>query len=218
MRARRRMPLTLLDRTTRERFGDSGMCVLGRPLASARSSRLWRQIASAQIRAHHARASRSSLAVESRKGHRLRGASRRRSPRLSVDRLGRAFPCCGERAPRESRGASPVSCAAQQNRASTRRSWVLLPFAQRIVRAALPGRRSPRKRVTCLALAKQVSTQRRARRSRSPTQQQRNGPKWRPETSAAAGCGGEDFRKHRRARGFGRDSNCVQVRCVGHAA
>src|SRR5437870_1020125 len=47
---------------------------------------------------------------------------------------------------RESRGASPVSGVARQSRASTRRSWVLLPFAQRIVRAAPPGRRCPRKR------------------------------------------------------------------------
>ena len=98
--------------------------------------------------------------------HRLRGASRRRSPRLSVDRLGRAFPCWGERAQRESRGASPVSGAAGLSRGSMRRSWVLLPFARRIVRAALPGRRSPRKRGACLALAKQSSTERRARRSR----------------------------------------------------
>src|SRR5207249_9348174 len=57
-----------------------------------------------------------------REGPRLRGASRRRSPPQSADRRGRACPCCGERAPSESRGASQVSDAARQSRALERRS------------------------------------------------------------------------------------------------
>jgi hypothetical protein len=35
----------------------------------------------------------------------------------------------------------PVSGGVRLSRGSMRQSWVLLPFAQRIVRAALPGRR-----------------------------------------------------------------------------
>jgi hypothetical protein len=89
--------------------------------------------------ARRARASRSSRAAASRESRFWRGASRRRSPQQSAGRLGRAFPCCGEHALSESRVASPGSGGAQQNRAWTRRSWVLLPLARRIVSGALPA-------------------------------------------------------------------------------
>ena len=89
-----------------------------------------------------ARASRSSPVAATRVGPRWRCASRRRSPQQLVDRLGRASPYFGAHAQRGRLEASRVRGAARQNQVSTRRSWVLLPFAQRIVGAALPAPRS----------------------------------------------------------------------------
>jgi len=107
-----------------------------------------------------AKASRSSPAAASRERSHWHDASRRRSPQRSVDRPDTASPCCGAHARHGSRGASPVSGAAQQNRALTTRSWVLLPFTKRTVLARSTTAANPASARLYLARRVEVSAPR----------------------------------------------------------